>query len=139
MSVTTMFERRVVPPYGLQGGAPGAPFRVTVDHADGRRTDLPGKANVRLVRGDAVVVESCGGGGYGAPEGTDSPVDSPGGSPGDSPVDSTGDSPVDFDRRFDRRSDRGFVCEFAREYARGFEGRSDRELGSGFMRAGGKR
>ena len=95
MTVTSMFERRVVPPYGLQGGAPGAPFRVTVDHADGRRTDLPGKANVRLVRGDAVVVESCGGGGYGPPEGTDGPVDSPGGSPGDSPVDSPVDSPGD--------------------------------------------
>ena len=25
MSVTSMFERRVVPPYGLQGGAAGAP------------------------------------------------------------------------------------------------------------------
>ena len=35
MSVTTMFERRVVPPYGLQGGEPGAPFRVTVARADG--------------------------------------------------------------------------------------------------------
>lgn len=67
MSVTTMFERRVVPPYGLQGGAPGAPFRVTVADADGRRRELPGKANVRLDRGDVVVVESCGGGGYGAP------------------------------------------------------------------------
>ena len=68
MSVTSMFERRVVPPYGLQGGEPGAPFRVTVSHADGRETDLPGKANVRLGCGDVVVVESCGGGGYGTPE-----------------------------------------------------------------------
>ena len=66
MSVTSMFERRVVPPYGLQGGEPGAPSRVTVSHADGRETDLPGKANVRLGRDEVVVVESCGGGGYGA-------------------------------------------------------------------------
>ena len=72
MSVTSMFERRVVPPYGLQGGAPGAPFRVTVDHADGRRSDLPGKANVKLGRGDLVIVESCGGGGYGTPREADS-------------------------------------------------------------------
>ena len=63
-----MYERRVVPPYGLQGGEPGAPFRVTIDHADGRRSDLPGKANVRLDRDDVVTVESCGGGGYGTPE-----------------------------------------------------------------------
>ena len=67
MSVTSMFERRVVPPYGLRGGKPGAPFRVTVSHADGRRIELPGKANVRLGRDDVVVVESCGGGGYGPP------------------------------------------------------------------------
>ena len=77
VSVTTMFERRVVPPYGLRGGAPGAPFRVSVIHADGRRRELPGKANVRLDRDDVVVVESCGGGGYG-PCGTgDSPAGSP--------------------------------------------------------------
>ena len=72
MSVTSMFERRVVPPYGLQGGEPGAPFRVTVADADGRRRELPGKANVRLGQGDVVVVESCGGGGYGSPGTADS-------------------------------------------------------------------
>jgi N-methylhydantoinase B/oxoprolinase/acetone carboxylase alpha subunit len=26
---------------------------------------MPGKANIRLQRGDLVIVESCGGGGYG--------------------------------------------------------------------------
>ena len=65
MSVTSMFERRVVPPYGLRGGAAGAPFRVTIAHADGRRSQMPGKANLRLGIDDVVVVESCGGGGYG--------------------------------------------------------------------------
>ena len=70
MSVTSMFERRVVPPYGLQGGEDGAPFRVTVARADGRREDMPGKANLRLDRDDVVIVESCGGGGYGEPEAT---------------------------------------------------------------------
>ena len=84
MSVTTMFERRVVPPYGLQGGEPGAPFRVTVAGADGRRRELPGKANVRLGGGDVVVVESCGGGGYGAPEAADASGESPAGSPAQS-------------------------------------------------------
>ena len=63
-----MFERRVIPPYGLQGGEPGAPFRVTVTTAAGERYELPGKANVRLRKGDLVVVESCGGGGYGPPD-----------------------------------------------------------------------
>lgn len=67
MSLTSMFERAVVPPYGLQGGEPGAPFQVTVIPANGEAYRLPGKANVLLSKGDRVVVESCGGGGYGAP------------------------------------------------------------------------
>ncbi len=65
VSLTSMFERRVVPPYGLQGGEDGEPFRVTIVRGDGTAEDLPGKANVRLARGDRVIVESCGGGGYG--------------------------------------------------------------------------
>ncbi len=68
MSVTSMFERRVVPPYGLQGGEPGAPFRVTVQPASGEAFDLSGKANIRLGKNDVVIVESCGGGGYGPPD-----------------------------------------------------------------------
>ena len=68
MSVTTMFERRVVPPYGLQGGGEGAPFKVTVRETSGAVYALSGKANIRLGPGDVVVVESCGGGGYGATE-----------------------------------------------------------------------
>ena len=72
MSLTSMFERRRIPPYGLQGGKPGAPFRVrilTAEERDSERsgTELPGKANVWLRRGDRVVIETSGGGGYGAP------------------------------------------------------------------------
>ena len=67
MSLTSMFERAVVPPYGLQGGEPGAPFQVTVIPLDGEAYRLPGKANVVLSKGDRVMVESCGGGGYGPP------------------------------------------------------------------------
>jgi N-methylhydantoinase B len=67
MSVTSMFERRVVAPYGLEGGEPGQPFRVTVRRASGESFEMPGKANIRLAAGDTVTVESCGGGGYGTP------------------------------------------------------------------------
>ncbi len=65
MSVTSMFERRVIPPYGLAGGEPGQRFRVEIRETSGNTYDLPGKANIRLGRGDLVTVESCGGGGYG--------------------------------------------------------------------------
>jgi hypothetical protein len=46
----------------------GAPFRVTIRKADGGESDMPGKANIRLQTGDVVVVDSCGGGGYGPPQ-----------------------------------------------------------------------
>ena len=65
VSLTSMFERAVVPPYGLQGGESGAPFQVTVIPVNGETYRLPGKANVVLGKGDRVIVESCGGGGYG--------------------------------------------------------------------------
>jgi N-methylhydantoinase B len=67
MRLTTMFERRVVPPYGLCGGDPGAPFRATLIRRSGEDVVLPGKTHVVLHEGDRVVLESCGGGGYGAP------------------------------------------------------------------------
>ncbi len=66
--LTTCVERMHVPPYGLLGGEPGAPFRVTLER-DGVQTALKGKANVMLRRGDRVTLEGCGGGGFGASEG----------------------------------------------------------------------
>jgi N-methylhydantoinase B len=65
ISLTSMFERAVIPPYGLQGGEPGATFQVNIITAAGEHINLPGKANIRLDRGDRVILESCGGGGYG--------------------------------------------------------------------------
>jgi N-methylhydantoinase B len=65
VALTTMIERRVVPPYGLQGGEAGAPFRITLEHATGEREDLSGKVHVKLAKGDLVIIETCGGGGYG--------------------------------------------------------------------------
>jgi N-methylhydantoinase B len=70
ISLTTMFERRIIPPYGIAGGEPGAPFRVTLERADGSHKKLTGKTNVTLQRGDRVTLESCGGGGWGETENT---------------------------------------------------------------------
>ena len=61
-----MLERRVVPPWGAFGGAPGAPYRVTLER-DGTAKDVKGKETLRLRSGDVVVIETCGGGGYGDP------------------------------------------------------------------------
>jgi N-methylhydantoinase B len=64
--VTTMLERLRVPPWGVFGGGDGAPFRVTLVRGKGR-TRMRGKENRDLGRGDLIIVESSGGGGYGPP------------------------------------------------------------------------
>jgi N-methylhydantoinase B len=65
ISLTSMFERRIIPPYGLRGGQPGAPFRLRIMRAGGAREFGSGKATFRLAAGDLVVIETSGGGGYG--------------------------------------------------------------------------
>jgi N-methylhydantoinase B len=69
MSLTTMFERRVVPPYGMAGGEAGAPFRCVLKRRDGSEEELRGKANLMVRKGDRVVLHTSGGGGYGAVSG----------------------------------------------------------------------
>src|SRR5260221_1636113 len=63
--VTLLADRRSRGPYGLQGGADGAPGRTEIIHHDGRRETLPGKASVRVKKGAKVRIESPGGGGWG--------------------------------------------------------------------------
>ncbi|HXS82340.1 MAG TPA: hydantoinase B/oxoprolinase family protein [Methylomirabilota bacterium] len=69
--VTVIAERRVLPPYGLAGGAPGACGRTVVSWpAEGkrmRRRDvvMPGKFTVDLPEGALITVASPGGGGWG--------------------------------------------------------------------------
>jgi N-methylhydantoinase B len=65
LTLTTMCERMVIPPYGLDGGEPGAPYRLILRRASGEEVLLPGKTNLRLAKGDTVIAESSGGGGYG--------------------------------------------------------------------------
>ncbi|MBR0679895.1 hydantoinase B/oxoprolinase family protein [Roseomonas eburnea] len=66
MWLTSCVERTRVPPYGLAGGEPGLPFRITLERG-GERSTVPGKTNMLLQQGDLVTMESCGGGGYGPP------------------------------------------------------------------------
>jgi 5-oxoprolinase (ATP-hydrolysing) len=58
---------RRVPPYGLAGGLPGACGRNAVERASGEVEELPGVAQTRMEPDDVLVVETPGGGGYGAP------------------------------------------------------------------------
>lgn len=69
MSLTTMFERRVVPPYGMSGGEPGAPFKCVLRRWDGTEEELRGKANLLVRKNDSVILHTSGGGGYGTKAG----------------------------------------------------------------------
>jgi 5-oxoprolinase (ATP-hydrolysing) len=59
-------NRRRVPPFGLAGGGAGACGANRVLRADGAVESLDGTALVELRAGDALVIETPGGGGYGA-------------------------------------------------------------------------
>jgi 5-oxoprolinase (ATP-hydrolysing) len=69
LRVTLLTERRAIPPYGLAGGQPGAPGRNRLLRADGSVEELPGKAALDVAPGDELIIETPGGGGFGAPEG----------------------------------------------------------------------
>jgi N-methylhydantoinase B len=66
MWLTTCVERTKIPPFGMCGGADGAPFRVTLIR-QGETSELPGKTNMLLQQDDVVTLEGCGGGGWGKP------------------------------------------------------------------------
>jgi 5-oxoprolinase (ATP-hydrolysing) len=57
-----------VPPYGLNGGAPGALGANRLRRAGGGIVDLPASGSVELGPGDELIIETPGGGGYGPPE-----------------------------------------------------------------------
>ncbi len=65
-TVTVMTERRVSQPYGLEGGAPGAPGRNRLIR-DGQITELPDKHTFDVFDGDVVEILTPGGGGFGSP------------------------------------------------------------------------
>jgi N-methylhydantoinase B len=67
LTLTSMLDRRVIPPYGLAGGRDAAPFRITLNPGPRERV-IRGKETIRLAANDLVVIETCGGGGYGPPE-----------------------------------------------------------------------
>jgi 5-oxoprolinase (ATP-hydrolysing) len=66
MHVGILANRRRVPPFGLAGGADGAVGVNRVERADGRVEMLPATAAVEMAPGDVFVIETPGGGGYGA-------------------------------------------------------------------------
>ncbi|WP_424811570.1 hydantoinase B/oxoprolinase family protein [Roseococcus sp. YIM B11640] len=67
MQAVVVASRRNVAPHGLHGGANGEPGRQWVDRVDGKRDVIPGNAGkADLAAGDILVVQTPGGGGWGA-------------------------------------------------------------------------
>jgi N-methylhydantoinase B len=64
--VSLQCERRRFAPYGLHGGADGKPGHNYVRQKDGAIREEPGKASLSLRPDEIIVVETPGGGGWGA-------------------------------------------------------------------------
>jgi N-methylhydantoinase B len=69
MQYSLLTERRRIAPRGASGGGPGARGRNLLRRRDGTLEELPAKAQGRLETGEALRIETPGGGGYGAPGG----------------------------------------------------------------------
>jgi 5-oxoprolinase (ATP-hydrolysing) len=67
VTAALLSNRRRVAPFGLAGGQPGATGVNAVLRAGGAREAVAGTAVLELAAGDALIIETPGGGGYGAP------------------------------------------------------------------------
>jgi len=65
MTVAILSERRLVSPFGLEGGSPGACGANWLVRADGTIDSVAGTASIEVLPGDAFVIETPGGGGFG--------------------------------------------------------------------------
>lgn len=69
MELSILSERRVYQPYGLEGGEAGQVGTNVLYRGDsGRKLNLGGKNNLRVVSGDRICITTPGGGAYGAKE-----------------------------------------------------------------------
>jgi len=66
MTAAILSNHRRVPPHGMAGGEPGAPGHNYVLRVDGSRVELGPTDRTEMAPGDVFVVETPGGGGYGA-------------------------------------------------------------------------
>ncbi|OAH40794.1 5-oxoprolinase [Sphingobium yanoikuyae] len=66
MTAGILANRRSVPPFGLEGGAPGGLGRNWVERGDGRIETLGATGSADMAPGDVFVIETPGGGGFGS-------------------------------------------------------------------------
>ena len=66
--VTLLADRRVLAPWGLNGGGDGAPGRTSIIRNMARSSRCPENSARASRKGDRITIETPGGGGWGAPE-----------------------------------------------------------------------
>jgi 5-oxoprolinase (ATP-hydrolysing) len=66
MTAVMLANLRRIAPFGVAGGAPGALGRNWIERIDGSREDYRATFQVEMNAGDVLVVETPGGGGFGA-------------------------------------------------------------------------
>ncbi|HYE52717.1 MAG TPA: hydantoinase B/oxoprolinase family protein, partial [Azospirillaceae bacterium] len=66
MTAAILSNHRRVPPFGMEGGAPGRVGAARVERAGGTTETLAATARTEMAPGDVFVIETPGGGGYGA-------------------------------------------------------------------------
>ncbi|WP_204112818.1 hydantoinase B/oxoprolinase family protein [Shimia biformata] len=68
VTVTTLCSHRIIPPFGVDGGATGAVGMNWAEMPDGRRVDLQGNDEIELPEGAVFGLATPGGGGWGKPD-----------------------------------------------------------------------
>jgi 5-oxoprolinase (ATP-hydrolysing) len=71
MTASILSNNRLYAPFGMAGGEPGAKGLNRVVRADGRVEELRHVDKTQMQAGDAFIIETPGGGGYGVPEASD--------------------------------------------------------------------
>jgi 5-oxoprolinase (ATP-hydrolysing) len=67
MVVAVLANSRVIAPFGLEGGEPGKVGKTHIQRSDGRTENLGSCGQREVQPGDVIIVETPGGGGFGAP------------------------------------------------------------------------
>jgi 5-oxoprolinase (ATP-hydrolysing) len=65
VTVTTLTNHRIIPPFGVDGGAPGKVGRNWAEFPDGTTREMAGNDEIELPEGAVFGMETPGGGGWG--------------------------------------------------------------------------
>jgi len=66
VQASILSNHRRIAPFGLEGGQPGKTGENTIEHETNEREELGATATVRLGKGASLIIETPGGGGFGA-------------------------------------------------------------------------